>query len=345
MSAFDIDAMLSVAGPDVDATISAVPVAVPSVFTWDYSSKPGSPLPRLFAKATAAQWRSEDLPWEIEVDPERLEIPATRLEIETGTVLDTWDEERWHAFAVESRRWMLSQFLHGEQGALLCTAKLVENVPGYDEKIFGASQVIDEARHVQVFNRYLHEKLGGPYPINTHLFALLDDILADSRWDLTYLGMQIMVEGLALAAFGYMHALTTEPLLKQLLRQVMADEARHVAFGTLALREVYADLSAAELADRAEFAFEASVRMRDRLLQQEVWERFDVPLREVLPLIAQDPNRVGFQQLLFAKIVPNCAKLGLLDANGGWLRDRFEDLGVAHFEHIADEHDADILAA
>jgi hypothetical protein len=157
--------------------------------------------------------------------------------------------------------------------------------------------------------------------------------------------MQIMVEGLALAAFGYMHALTTEPLLKQLLRQVMADEARHVAFGTLALREVYADLSAEELADRAEFAFEASVRMRDRLLQQEVWERFDVPLREVLPLIAQDPNRVGFQQLLFAKIVPNCAKLGLLDANGGWLRDRFEDLGVAHFEHIADEHDADILAA
>jgi hypothetical protein len=152
MSAFDIDAMLSVAGPDVDATISAVPVAVPSVFTWDYSSKPGSPLPRLFAKATAAQWRSEDLPWEIEVDPERLEIPATRLEIETGTVLDTWDEERWHAFAVESRRWMLSQFLHGEQGALLCTAKLVENVPGYDEKIFGASQVIDEARHVQVLS-------------------------------------------------------------------------------------------------------------------------------------------------------------------------------------------------
>ena len=102
---------------------------------------------------------------------------------------------------------------------------------------------MDEARHVEVFARYLDTKLSGHYPINAHLKMLLDDIISDSRWDMTYLGMQVMVEGLALAAFGFMHQFTTEPLIKQLLRYVMSDEARHVAFGVLSLQEYYEELS------------------------------------------------------------------------------------------------------
>jgi hypothetical protein len=165
---------------------------------------------------------------------------------------------------------------------------------------------------------------------------LLDDIVNDSRWDMTYLGMQIMVEGLALAAFGFMHQLTTEPLLKQLLRYVMSDEARHVAFGVLSLKEYYEDLSDAELKDRQEFAFEAAVRMRDRFLQQEVWDRLGIPAKEMVPIVMQAPQRALFQQMLFSKIVPNCKKLGLLDANGGWLREKFTELGVIQFEDLAD---------
>ena len=170
--------------------------------------------------------------------------------------------------------------MHGEQGALLCTARIVETVPWIDAKYYAATQVMDEARHVEVFAKYLDEKLSGHYPINAHLALLLDDILADSRWDMTYLGMQIMVEGLALAAFGFMHQMTTEPLLKQLLRYVMSDEARHVAFGVLSLQEYYKELTDAEMKDRQEFAFEAAVRMRDRFLQQEVWERMGVPVKD-----------------------------------------------------------------
>ena len=166
--------------------------------------------------------------------------------------------------------------MHGEQGALLCTAKIVETVPWIDAKYYAATQVMDEARHVEVFAKYLDTKLSGHYPINAHLKLLLDDIIEDSRWDMTYLGMQIMVEGLALAAFGFIHQLTTEPLLKQLLRYVMSDEARHVAFGVLSLKEYYAELTDAEMRERQEFAFEAAVRMRDRFLQQEVWERMGV---------------------------------------------------------------------
>jgi len=169
---------------------------------------------------------------------------------------------------------------------------------------------------------------------------LLDDIINDSRWDMTYLGMQIMVEGLALAAFGVMQQTTEDPLLRQLLRYVMSDEARHVAFGVLSLQEFYPGLTDRELLDRQEFAFEAAVRMRDRFLSQEVWDRMDVPIADAIRVFRQDDpevrNQDPFQQLLFSKIVPNCKKLGLLDANDGWLRKRFDTLGVSQFESWAD---------
>ena len=229
--------------------------------------------------------------------------------------------------------------MHGEQGALLCTAKIVETVPWIDAKYYASTQVMDEARHVEVFAKYLDTKLTGHYPINAHLRMLLDDIINDSRWDMTYLGMQIMVEGLALAAFGFMHMLTEEPLLKQLLRYVMSDEARHVAFGVLSLKEYYEGLSDAEMLERQQFAFEAAVRMRDRFLQQEVWERMGVNVRTMVKLQLENEvnkNDDPFQQLLFSKIVPNCKKLGLLDRNDHWLRRKFSEINVIQFEDWTD---------
>ncbi|MBN2624819.1 MAG: ferritin-like domain-containing protein, partial [Acidimicrobiales bacterium] len=209
-------------------------------------------------------------------------------------------------------------------------------VPWIDAKYYASTQVMDEARHVEVFAKYLQEKQNGFYPINAHLKLLLDDIINDSRWDMTYLGMQIMVEGLALAAFGFMQQMTPDPLLKQLLRYVMSDEARHVAFGVLSLKEYYGELSDTELRERQEFAFEAAVRMRDRFLQQEVWERMGIKPAEILPAVLTDPSRALFQQMLFSKIVPNCKKLGLLDAGDGWLRTKFTEMGVIQFEDWQD---------
>jgi hypothetical protein len=189
---------------------------------------------------------------------------------------------------------------------------------------------------VEVFAKYLDEKHEGHYPINAHLKMLLDDIINDGRWDMTYLGMQIMVEGLALAAFGFMQQMTPDPLLKQLLRYVMSDEARHVAFGVLSLKEYYSELTVPELRERQEFAFEAAVRMRDRFLQQEVWERMGINPKDMLPVVVQDEGRAMFQHMLFSKIVPNCKKLGLLDAGEGWLRQRFTEMGVIAFEDWQD---------
>ncbi len=339
----DIDAILAIPNADPNEVEHVVKNNADTIFTWDYSLQRPA-LRKLYEKAKTGQWNgTTDLPWHLDVDVEKCaieerELIGTGLDPNTfiGTPVEKWDDAKWLEFNIESKRWSLSQFMHGEQGALICTAKIVETVPWYDAKLYASTQVVDEARHVEVFARYLEEKLGGEYQINIHLRMLLDDIIHDSRWDMTYLGMQIMVEGLALAAFGFQHQMTTEPLLKQLLRYVMSDEARHVAFGVLSLKECYDQMTDAEMKERQEFAFEAAIRMRDRFMSQEVWERMGVNVRDILPLVLADPTRIIFQSMLFSKIVPNCKKLGLLERNDQWLRRRFEEMGVIQFEDWAD---------
>jgi hypothetical protein len=340
----DIDAILAITNTDIDEVLHAVEDNSDALYTWDYEKGARPALAKLYEKAKAGQWNGEtDLPWETAVDP--WELATKEYEANggmdvmidfSGTSVENWGRDEWIRFGVESNNWTLSQFMHGEQGALVCTAKIVETVPWIDAKYYAATQVMDEARHVEVFAKYLDSKLTDHYPINAHLRLLLDDIIRDSRWDMTYLGMQIMVEGLALAAFGFMYQQSEEPLLKQLLRYVMSDEARHVAFGVLSLKEVYADLTQAEIRERQEFAFEAALRMRDRFHQQETWERLGVDPRVVIPRVFDNPENREFQHLLFTKIVPNCRKLGLLDAGDAWLRRRFEEIGVIQYEDWVD---------
>lgn len=344
----DIAEIMKLTNTEVNETIAVVKNNADTIFTWDYEKGARPRLDKLYEKAKTSMWNGQtDLDWSTDVDLDQMasvitsvgEVqnrPLERLSQEPGNPFRNWSDKEWAELSKQSLVWQLSQFMHGEQGALVATAKIVETVPWIDAKYYASTQVMDEARHVEVFAQYLDTKLEGTYPINVHLRHLLDDIINDSRWDMTYLGMQIMVEGLALAAFGFLHMMIEEPLLKKLLRYVMSDEARHVAFGVLTLQEVYQELTLAEIRERQEFAFEAAVRMRDRFLRQEVWHRMGVT--DIEPIIkAQlnaNPEERQFQSLLFSKIVPNCKKLGLLDAGDGWLRTKFEEINVIEFEHL-----------
>src|SRR5262249_51553757 len=275
----DVEAILADDAIDFGEFSHSQRVGGDAIFTWDYDrSRPA--LAKLYEKAKVRQWNAVDLPWDTDVDVEavamemagavdHLRVRLTEIE---GSPMKAWTQKEWTQFAIEAFNFRMSQFLHGEQGALICTAKIVETVPWIDAKYYAATQVVDEARHVEVFSRYLDTKLDGHYTVNPALQLLIDDVIADSRWDMTYMGMQIMIEGLALAAFGFMHMVTEEPLLKQLLRYVLADEARHVAFGVISLQEYYQQLSAAEILERQEFAFEAAIRMRDPIIMHAVWE-------------------------------------------------------------------------
>jgi hypothetical protein len=340
----DVDDIV-IARSDPDEIVYTIAQHNDVLFSWDYERSRAA-LVKLYEKAKKSQWNATtDLPWETEVDNERLanEAMATisRFDVmheDRESPVVSWGPKEWERFAVETQTWTLSQFLHGEQGALICTGLITATVPWIDAKYYAATQVMDEARHVEVFGRYIEEKMGGAYPVNPQLKGLLDDIIRDGRWDITYLGMQIMVEGLALAAFGFLHMLTQEPLLKKLLRYVMSDEARHVAFGVLSLQEQYAGLGASEIRERQEFAYEAALKLRNRFFAQDVWEKLGVDPKAVVRFLQThpDPMEEMFQTMLFSKIVPNVKKLGLLDAGDGWLRDRFTELGIIQFENNVD---------
>ncbi|HET9077635.1 MAG TPA: ferritin-like domain-containing protein [Acidimicrobiales bacterium] len=340
----DVDSIV-IERSDPDEIVHLIEQESDVLFTWDYKrSRP--PLVKLYEKAKRSQWNATtDLPWDTDVDHDKLasefRASAARfnaMQDDPDAPTAKWGDKEWDRFTLESQNWTLSQFLHGEQGALICTGMITSTVPWIDAKYYAATQVMDEARHVEVFGRYLEDKMGGAYPVNPQLKLLLDDIIRDSRWDITYLGMQIMVEGLALAAFGFMHMLTQEPLLKKLLRYVMSDEARHVAFGVISLQEQYQHLSQAELKERKEFCYEAAVRLRNRFFAQDVWERMGIDPKAVVRFLQThpDPMEEMFQTMLFSKIVPNVKKLGLLDAGDTWLRDRFGELGILQFEDNVD---------
>jgi hypothetical protein len=302
-----------------------------TAYSWTYEMV-RLELHKLYEKAKRDQWDGATLlPWHLAVDPEAELLPDMQIPVYGTHLWDRATPRERLKLRRESLRWLLSNFMHGEQGALLATAQIVDCTPSMEAKFYGATQVMDEARHVEVFARYLTEKLGGPYAINPHLKQLLDQILTDSRWDMKYLGMQILVEGLAMAAFGFMHKTCNEPLLTDLLHNVIRDESRHVAFGVIALNDFFRTLPDTERREREEFVFEGCRLMRDRLLAEEVWQEMGWPVDETREIVLHSPVMIEFRKVLFSKVVPNVKRLGLLSP---WLRERFEqDLDILKFEN------------
>ena len=309
---------------------STVPIAHDTIYTWSYDVERPD-LRQLYEKSKDMQWNARThLDWKTSVDPEAENTPDQMLPIYGTPLWDKLDKKR----EVPKLRqlgtsWMLSNFLHGEQGALLATAQIVGAVPNADAKLYAATQVMDEARHVEAYDRYHREMVEVSFPISPHLRTLLDRILQETRWDMKYLGMQIMVEGLALAAFGFISQTSQEPLIREIVKMIMLDEARHVAFGVLSLKGVYEDMSPADLRDREEFIVDASRLMYDRFMMQEVWEHMGMPVAECVEIARTSEAMKMFRSLLFSKIVPNTKRLGLLTPT---VRKGFEELGVLHYE-------------
>ncbi|HEU5111604.1 MAG TPA: ferritin-like domain-containing protein [Micromonosporaceae bacterium] len=375
-------------------------------FNWDYEDG-REKLLALYQKGKDKQWDAEKrIDWDLEVDPyNALGLPDESIAIYGSRFWDAMSEKERADLRRHSCSWQFSQFLHGEQGAMITAARIVETVPDLDAKFYSATQTMDEARHAELYSRFLREKIGMlypindqlqsllgdtltdsrwdmpylgmqvlieglalaafgllrdlttkplpkqiltyvmqdearhaetyarflqekvglAYPINEHLKALLDDTLSDSRWDMSYLGMQVLIEGLALAAFGLLRDLTTKPLPKQILTYVMQDEARHVAFGRLTLRDYYKQLTEAERREREDFVIEGCYLMRDRIRGIEIWQNFGIEPREVKPLVEDSPYMQAFRKLLFSRIVPCVRDIGLW---GERLQQAYVDMGV-----------------
>ncbi len=321
------------AAPSSAPSLETLEALLDVTYTWGYTETRAK-LRDLYDKGIRAQWISDDaLPWHTDVDLSKPMGPEELMPLYGSDILAKMTPKERETMNVEVTAWTLSQFLHGEQGALLATAQLVDSVRDLDSKLYAGNQVADEARHVDVYNRYLHQKVGFSYPVNPHLKTLLDLILKDSRWDMKCLGMQIMVEGLALAAFGMIRQNTHDPLLRELTTYVMGDEARHVAFGVLSLRDYYKDQSDEVKREREDFVYEAARLMRDRFLFQEVWEKMGLPTKQCVEIALNNQGQKMFRQMLFTKIVPAIKKMGLLSDRQ---RVRFAELGILQFESFND---------
>ncbi|BCL27741.1 ferritin-like domain-containing protein [Streptomyces aurantiacus] len=349
MSTYDLYAK------DPGAPLWQVPATGAARFSWEYDEG-RERLLALYQKGKDKQWDGQKrIAWDLEVDPyDPLGTPDEAMSIYGTPHWAKMNDRDKGELRKHFASWQFSQFLHGEQGAMVCAARIVESVPDLDAKLYSATQTMDEARHAEIYGRFLHEKIGMLYPVNDNLQSLLGDTLRDSRWDMPYLGMQVLIEGLALAAFGMIRDTTDKPLPKQILAYVMQDEARHVAFGRMALRDYYKQLSDAELREREEFVIEGCYLMRDRLRGVEVLENFGIPKAEAEEYSERSEYLALFRRLLFSRIVPCVKDIGLW---GERLQQAYVDMGVfemgdsnldllmAQDEELAEKLDADRFAA
>lgn len=310
-------------------------------YNWDYTAADDK-INRLYQLAKKRQWDVEiDLDWS-----DKWDINQATLE-EDFTVnhqsflgyepyLSMSDDEKLD-MQKKITAWTLSQFLHGEQGALLVASQLCSCAPTYNAKLYAATQTYDEARHVEAFNKYIQTRLKSMYPITPDLKALLDKILTDERWDLKFIGMQLVIEGLALGAFKAIQLSTADNLLKDLIQKVIQDESRHVTFGIHYLEQHVKSLSEEEIEERAQFAYEACVIMRHRLHAIEVFEEYSWNIEETIEYDETVQIRRDFQVFLFQRVIPSLKKVGLLTES---VRPKFEELGVLKWEDF-DNDDVD----
>ena len=298
-------------------TIEQIDAGLPASFVWDYDDRRPR-LARLYEKSKVSQWNaSTDVDWGDD-------------EIVLAKIGRT--EENVHRLQAEMHGWLVSQFMHGEQGALVATARICAGADTIDDKYYAAAQVADEARHVEAYQRYL-DKIDIDYPVSTSLHDLLGQVMRHRDLDLTFLGMQILVEGVALAAFSLGGALFANPLISTITELVRRDEARHVAFGVLSLQGRYDDMDPIDLREREDFLLEACSLMRDRFMPVQVWERFGLDVKEAEKEFASSLDAGAFRSLLFSKVVPNLRKLGLLTPR---VREGFEQLGILRYERYVD---------
>jgi P-aminobenzoate N-oxygenase AurF len=333
-----------------ETTEWTVPQSFSTTFRWEYDDGRAGLL-ALYEKGKRRQWNAADrIDWSLTLDPENPEqLPDESMPIFGSEPYRRMTAAERVRARTHFQAWQLSQFMHGEQGALVCTAKIVQQVPSIDAKFYAATQVIDEARHVEAYSRLLHEKFQLAYPITPTLTRLLQDVLSDARWDMTYLGMQVLIEGLALASFALIRDQAQNPLAASVNAYVMQDEARHVAFGRLALRDYYPRLTQKERDEREEFAVEACYTMRDRFQAEEVWEALGLPVDECARYMHESDFMRRYRTALFTRIVPAMKDIGLWGAK---IRAAYADMGILGFadadlgelgrsdERVADEFEA-----
>jgi hypothetical protein len=301
---------------------------------WDYDYAPThAELSSLYETAKKNQWNgSTALDWSRPVGREG-PVLNVRMAFAGCPSFEGKSDAEWKEIEVQVSSWRLSQFLHGEQGALMVAAQLVNSVPELDAKLYASTQVVDEGRHVEVFEKYV-KKLHRIYPVDPLLKALIDEILCTDAWPLKLLGMQLLIEGLAIAAFNVMAKQTGDKTLAELLDYVLQDEGRHVNFGYFALRRAIPELGEAERQYLEDFALRACDAMYGRdertgfMSIKQVYGELGLGDPDALyaEVLATSTTMKMFNRFLFSEVlIPRLQRLGLISDR---VAPRYREIGL-----------------
>ncbi len=333
---FPVENELGLSEQQVEDVAEIFQTPLTGAYNWDYTIQDNR-IKRLYELGKELNWNAgTDIDWSQPM-PDRGDTPPPIFWDDYKPYQELSNEDKFK-FLQHRGSWSLSQFLHGEQGALLVASQLVSCAPTFNAKLYAASQTFDEARHVEAFNKYIQTRQRMMYPIGNGLKSLLDKILTDPRWDLKFIGMQIIIEGLALAAFNVARQGTNDPVFKDMLYLIIRDEARHVTFGVNYLEEFIKTLSDEELEERAMFAYEACLVMRGRLMSADVYENFGWDKEDAQAFAQKADVANNFQHLLFTRVVPNLSRIGLLTEK---VRPLYDELGVLEYENWPTDGDID----
>jgi hypothetical protein len=291
----------------------------------------------LYEKAKRDQWNAmRDVDWSQPYDVEQGVLADEMLDIYGTPFWDRLTPAERRDLNVKFANWRLGVLLYGEHGAMLLCSQLVECVSGTDAKFFQATQVVDEARHNEVLNRYVAERLGGlRYPLPDFERDLFDTLLSDSRWTVKTIGLQLVAETFAVALFRMLAETSKDPLLRQVCRFILQDESRHMGFGMLSLPDVVAEMSDAERAELEEVTHFALVKTLTGQFPEPVFRELGFDDADLRAIHAHRRERAAgaegshfrklFRKDLHGTLLANLQKVGLLTER---LRPRLESVGI-----------------
>ncbi len=326
-----------------------IPLGGYATLQWDYD-RVNEKMLRLYVQGKQRQWDADGvLDWEREPDPANpTGIPDQFVSIAGSALWDRLPPEERALARRHAAGWLYSQFLHSEQFALVGVGRVCAAASDLESKMFAATQLMDEARHVEAFNRYIKTKIMLRYPYAPALRSLLEQVISEARWDFGVLAGHVMVENMALVTHAQHRERMGDPLARALSAYVARDEARHVAFGRLLLRQYYPQLTQRELREREAFVLEGCWALKSRYVDDDVWITLGFG-EQAIAAARRSPVSREFRRRLFMRLVPGLKEVGLF---GPRIQEGLAKLGVLGFGDFdeeslrkLDEHAVDKLAA
>ncbi len=262
-----------------------------------------------------------DQPWDMDTQP--LVSEDIIIALQTDYVSDHLKDPALRArFINQTLRRHFSSILHGEQGALNLSASLCHVLYDQGAQEYAANQTREEARHVTAFAKYIKARWGRPVGCSQVLESLLVEIISAPEVYKKIIGMQMLVEGLAMGAFATFYQKLNDPLGRKLMQLVMTDEAFHHKFGKIWADRTVPKLSAEEHAVVEDWAAHCFQSVLFNLVspheQRDLYAEFgldpDVVLAEIQKLATDEARREDMKQAtnIFRVLIKTLLNAGII---------------------------------